>query len=105
MKITTTATFTASTTSAAVDLGEAVLAAVITPSAWSTGTLRVQGSADGSTFTDIKDADGDVASFSAVPASAAYSVDISALLPYRYVRLVSSVTQTCAVTLIARQFA
>lgn len=92
---TATATIaTAGTTSTVVDLNGTSLLGFVAPAAWTTATLRLQGSPDNSTWCKILDPDGaDVSSWIAVTAGAAYSVDVAAMLPYRYIRFVAGAAQ------------
>lgn len=94
-RATTTATIAnGGTTSGSVDLTNTCLLAFIAPAAWTTSALKIQGSADNSNWSDIIGSDGVAASvYSAITAAAAYSIDVAAMLPYRYIRFVAGSAQ------------
>lgn len=110
-RATTTAAITISsstTISASVDLLGTSLLAFIAPAAWTTSTLKIQGSADNTNWSDIFGSDGvAVSSWSAITATAAYSVDVAAMLPYRYIRFVAGTAQAAdrTFTVITRPLA
>lgn len=96
------------TISASVDLLGTTILAFIAPAAWTTSTLKIQGSADNSNWSDIIDPDGDpVSSYAAITAGAAYSMDVPAMLPYRYIRFVAGTGQAAdrTFTVITRPLA
>ncbi len=77
-----------------MDLTDTSLLGFIAPAAWTTATLKLQGSPDNTNWSDILDPDGAaVSSYAAVTAGAAYSIDVAAMLPYRYVRFVAGAAQ------------
>lgn len=94
------------TVSSSVDLAETSLLAFVAPAAWTTSTLKLQGSNDNVTFFDLYDAyGGAVGSLASVTAGAGYAVDVVAMLPWRYVRFVAGTAQGAnrTFTLITRQ--
>lgn len=94
-RATTTATIAnGGTNSGSVDLTNTALLAFIAPAAWTPATLKLEGSADNTNWSNILDPDGAaVSSYPAVTAGAAYSIDVADMLPYRYVRFVSGAAQ------------
>jgi len=96
------------TTSGAIDLTDSALLGFIMPAGWTAGTLTLQVSLDGSNWASPYDAYGSaVGSIDSPVASAAYAVDVTSLLAWRYVRFVSSVAQgaerviTCSMRALA----
>lgn len=82
------------TISSSVDLLGTALLAFIAPAAWTTSTLKIQGSTDNANWSDLYDQYGvAVSSWTALTASAAYSVDMNAMLAYRYIRFVAGTAQ------------
>lgn len=112
--VTATIASGASATSA-IDLAGACLVGFLSPAAWDAAALNIEVSVDNSTWitAGVYDSTGvQTASYPSLTANAAYSVDMHALLPYRYVRLRSGtfalpVNQTAVrnFTLIARPLA
>ncbi len=90
--------------SAAVDLEERSLLALIMPAAWTAAALTVEVSHDGTTWIGIVyDSLGVQANVIASPAvSTAYTLDALGLLPYRYMRLRSGTTASAVNQLGAR---
>lgn len=95
-----------SSISSVIDLTSTSLLGFIMPSDWTTAALSIGVSNDGVTFYPAYDAYGSQTGYIASPVlSAAYAVDLSALLPWRYVRLRSG-TQASPVNQLAdRTFA
>ena len=82
------------TISSSVDLLGTALLAFIAPAAWTTSTVKIQGSTNNSNWSDLYDQYGfAVSSWTALTAGAAYSVDTPAMLPYRYIRFVAGTAQ------------
>lgn len=83
------------TTSTVTDLGEAALLGFIAPAAWTAATLQIEVSLDNIAWsTAVFDSTGTAAGlYASITANAAYAVDITSLLPYRYVRLTAGGAQ------------
>ena len=77
--------------SAAMDLNATALVGFFGPAAWTAAALQIQASADGATNwgTITDSAAAAVSSWSAVTALYPVSVDMGAMLPFRYIRLLS----------------
>lgn len=86
--------------SGALDCNATVLAGFVMPAAWTAATLSVEVSTDNVTFYPLYDATGSAVSWAAPVVSSAYSLDLTALIPWRYVRLRSSVAQAAAAAFI-----
>ena len=85
----------ADSVSDALDLTDTNLLGLIMPAAWTSAALTLEVSPDGSSWYPAYDAVGSQTGFIASPVvSAAYAVDLSALLAWRYVRLRSGTTAT-----------
>lgn len=83
------------TISSVVNLSNTAVLGFISPTTWTTSTLKIQGSVDNSIFGDIYGSDGAiVSSYSAITANTAYSLDVAAMLPYKYIRFVAGTAQT-----------
>ena len=80
----------------AVDVRDASLLGFFAPAAWTAAALQFEASADGSTnWVPITDSAGSaVGSFSALTALYAYALDPVAMLPWRYIRLLSGTVAT-----------
>lgn len=79
--------------SAAVDLGDGALVRIAMPSSWTTADLTFQTSYDGTTYSDLYDADGNEYDVSAA-ASREIIVPIADLIGARYVKVRSGTTGT-----------
>jgi hypothetical protein len=78
-----------------IDLTNTSLLGFVTPSAWTTAALNIEVSDDGTNWSSAYDAYGSLIGSVATPVvSSRYAVDMSALLPWRYVRLRSGTTAT-----------
>ena len=79
----------AASVSDVLDLDRTALLGFIAPAAWTAAALNIEVSTDNSTWASavLGSSNAAVGSWSAVVASNAYSVDMVALLPFRYVRL------------------
>lgn len=77
-----------------LDLTTTALLGLIMPAAWTAAALTVEVSADGTTFTGLayNDAATQCNSIASPVAGSAYALNLSGLLPYRYVRLRSGTT-------------
>lgn len=82
--------------SGVIDCNATVLAGLVMPAAWTAATLSVEVSTDNVTFWPLYDATGSAVSWAAPVVSSAYSLDLTALIPWRYARLRSSVAQVAA---------
>lgn len=106
---TATITIASSTTiSSSVNLNGLTIVGFIAPAAWTTSTLKIQGSMDGTNFYDIYDyTAAAVSSWSAITAGAAYTVDVVNMLPFTYIRFVAGTAQAAnrSFTVIQRPLA
>ena len=88
-----------------LDLTETNLLGFITPAAWTTAALTLEVSPDGVTFYPAYDYTGSQTGYFSAPAvSAGYAVDLSSLMPWRYVRLRSGTSATPVTQAAARTF-
>jgi len=82
------------TTSETFDLIDTTFVGFVTPAAWTTATLNIEVSEDGVTWSNAYDAYGSIAgSYASIVVSAHYTVDYQTFIPWRYIRLKSSVSQ------------
>lgn len=79
-----------------IDVGGSVVVGFFGPAAWTTAALQVEASANGSTnWVPITDSAGSVTgSLASITALYAYALDPVAMLPWRYVRLLSGTVAT-----------
>ena len=82
--------------SGAVDIRETALLGFFAPAAWTAAALQVEASADGSTnWVPITDSSGSVTgSLASITALYAYALDPVAMLPWRYIRILSGTVAT-----------
>lgn len=75
----------------ALDCNERCIVGFFAPAAWTAAGLQIQASADGSTnWVPITDSTGSVSgSYASITALYAYALDPVAMLPWRYIRLLS----------------
>lgn len=89
---------------AAIDCGGFSALGVVIPSGWDTNALSFQVSADGSTYVDLEDENGNEYSIPGALASKAYPLDPPVFAGWRYLKprsgtSAAAVTQSGAVTL------
>lgn len=88
-----------------LDLTETNLLGFITPAAWTAASLTLEVSPDGVTFYPAYDYTGaQLGYFSALVVSAGYAVDLSSMIPWRYVRLRSGTSDAPVVQTASRTF-
>jgi hypothetical protein len=95
------AAFSAATISAAADLGGRAVIGISLPSTWATGDLSFQVSTDNVNFYPLYDLANAQVKVTAAAASRAYGL-IDAAAAWRYIKVVSSVSQTATVTFAAK---
>ena len=77
----------AASVSDAIDLTDTAILGFVSPAAWTTAALNLEVSDDGSSWSSAYDAYGSqVGSVATLNVASRYAVDMSALLPWRYVR-------------------
>lgn len=94
-----TATITAATTSGSVPAGDRPLVAVI-PTTWTSSDLTLTGSVDNVTFYPLYDSTGTQIKFTSAAQSNAYALNPASTAWARYLKVVTSVSQTGVVLLI-----
>ena len=94
LRSTATATIdNAASVSGTVDLTGTALLGFVMPAAWTTAALNIEVSPDNATWSSPYDTTPAAVSSIATPvASAAYAVDMTAMLPWRYIRFRSGTT-------------
>jgi len=84
----------AATTSDTIDLIDTSLVGFVMPSAWTTRSITIQVSEDGTNWSGAYDGYGaQVGSIASPVVNGHYAVDYTVFLPWRYIRFVSSVSQ------------
>ena len=87
----------------ALDMDKNSLLGFIMPSAWTTAGITIEVSTDNSNWFPARDAYGSTVGYISSPVvSNAYSVDVQALLPWRYIRFRSGTTASPVVQTTAR---
>lgn len=100
------AVFTASATSAAIDVAEGVVVGLEIPAGYQGTTLKFQGTSDPSgTYNDIYYLNGVAATIftlTSVAENKNITLDFDRLVGFRYLKLVSSTTETLTVNVMVR---
>ena len=95
----------AASVSDAIDLADASLLGFIMPAEWTTAALNLEVSTDGTAWGSAYDAYGSLVGSVATPVvSGNYAVDMSALLPWRFVRFRSGTAASPVVQGADRSF-
>lgn len=92
------------TKSASVDTRGRNLVGFQTEANWLTGNVSLEGSNDDTTFVPLLDVTGTAYSATSVAASYGLQIDWSVTLAYRYIKFVSSVSQTSGPLTCKAQF-